>query len=121
MNMFAESASQESATPSNGQDDQQIGFPDSITIFYPKYYFRAFVMAGMYLLEFLAVDHEISRQDKVLACNRKHVYKLLMHWSRNERDEQARAANMIELLSCYAEAQSSSAHFDEVDEKPSPA
>ncbi|KAK9247040.1 hypothetical protein V1506DRAFT_572216 [Lipomyces tetrasporus] len=119
--MFTKSTQRECSTPINGPEGQQTQLSDKITIFYPKHYFRVLVMAGMYLLNFLAIYHEISAEDKTLARNRiKQVYETLMHWSRSERDEYARSAKIIELLSRHAEDQNSSPHFSEAYTKPSP-
>lgn len=94
-----------SASTKNNENipmDESGGEVDTLTTFFPKHYFRVFVMAGMYLLKIIAVDDHMSSQDKVLARNRvREVYEGLIAWSRKERDEFARAARVIELLSTY--------------------
>jgi hypothetical protein len=104
-------------------DSKQTGgsLMDRITIFYPKHYLRIVVMAGMYLLSFLAVDQNITVQDKVLARNSiKHIYETLRGWSRGERDEADRTAKMIEFLSQHAEDKTTAAYFKDPEPKTNP-
>ncbi|KAJ5701433.1 hypothetical protein N7488_008981 [Penicillium malachiteum] len=51
---------------------------EPIDVFFPKYYFKILIMAGMYLIIVLAIDKEISAEDKILARNHiKTVYETL--------------------------------------------
>jgi hypothetical protein len=72
--------------------------------FFPKYYFQILIMAGMYLINILAFDNEMSAEDKNLARNHiKKVYETLTSWSREPRDEAARVARVIDLLSRHVQ------------------
>lgn len=76
----------------------------TIDVFFPKYYFQILIMAGMYLINILAIDEEISAEDKNLARNHiKKVYETLVGWSREPRDEAARVARVIDLLSRHVQ------------------
>jgi hypothetical protein len=56
------------------------------------------------LINILAVDNEMSAEDKNLARNHiKKVYETLMSWSREPRDEAARVARVIDLLSRHVQ------------------
>ncbi|CAI7650248.1 unnamed protein product [Penicillium manginii] len=75
-----------------------------VDVFFPKYYFQILIMAGMYLINILAVDNEMSAEDKNLARNHiKKVYETLMSWSREPRDEAVRVARVIDLLSRHVQ------------------
>ena len=72
------------------------GHQDAITIYYPKNYFYVLVTAGMYFINLLAIDGDISADNRVLAQN---------YLSRESRDEMSRAAAVIELLSLHVDTQ----------------
>lgn len=97
-NIFADSALSGRADP--------VGRPDeTINIYHPKHYFYTLVMAGMYFTNILAIDHDIPTNDRHLARNHiKKVYEMLVNWSRKDRDEAARAARVIDLLSRHVDA-----------------
>lgn len=77
----------------------------TIDIYFPKYYFQVLIMAGMYFINILAIDSEITAEDKSLARNHiKKVYETLVSWSREPRDEAARVARVIDLLSRHVQA-----------------
>jgi ferric iron reductase protein FhuF len=103
-----------------GQNKEHGEDSNRITVLFPKHYFRVIVMAAMYLLTFLGLQHDISQEDKVLARNSiKHIYDTLMGWSQSERDEFHRSANVISLLSQYVESEESSTLFSETEANPS--
>ena len=82
-------------TPTNSFNEAR-----KITSFHPKYYFCVLVMTAMYLIKLMAVDDQMSARDKTLARSRiQEVQTTLMLGSRNELDEQDRAAKMIKFLS----------------------
>lgn len=104
--IFADSAQQEG---SRSTDESNM-----VTTHYPKHYFRMLVMAGMYFINFLAIDREVPAHDRSLACiHIKKVNEVLLHWSRHDRDEVVRAARVIELLASHVEAQYPLLHLDE--------
>ncbi|GAD96987.1 conserved hypothetical protein [Paecilomyces variotii No. 5] len=106
-NIFADSA-QPGTSRSNGE------LPDRVTPYYPKHYFRVLVMAGMYFINFLAIDRDIPTHERTLArVHIEKVKKTLLHWSHHEMDEEARVARMIELLSRHVEVQDPSQQLDE--------
>jgi hypothetical protein len=99
VNLFAASTLPGDSTSLN--DDQKV-----ITIYCPKNYFYILVTAGMYFINLLAIDGDISTNNRVLAQNHiKMVYEILGHWSRGGRDELSRAAAVIDLLSRHVDAQ----------------
>ena len=86
----------------------------AVTSASPKHYFRILVTAGLYLLKIIAIDPDISSQDKILARNRiKQVHEILLKGSNSEIHEHARAAAMIALMSKHAEDQNSVPYFKE--------
>lgn len=77
----------------------------TIDAYFPKHYFQVLIMAGMYIINILAIDSEISAEDKSLARDHiKKVYEALVSWSREPRDEAARVARVIDLLSRHIQA-----------------
>ncbi|CAI7657420.1 unnamed protein product [Penicillium pancosmium] len=91
-NIFGHSSNVGADIPANSTEP--------IDVFFPKYYFQILIMAGMYLINVLAIDKEMSVEDKNLARNHiKEVYETLVNWSRQPRDEAARVARVIDLLS----------------------
>lgn len=106
-NIFAGSAQEERSRSSSGTDER-------VNPYYPKHYFRVLVMAGMYFINFLAIDRDIPAHERTLA--RVHIEKVreaLLHWSRHEMDEEARAARILELLVHHVEVQDPSQQLDE--------
>lgn len=98
VNLFADSALSGDATPTGGQK--------AVTIYCPKIYFYILMTAGMYFINLVATDGDISTNNRVLAQNHiKRVYEILLHWSRESRDEMSRAAAVIDLLSHHVDAQ----------------
>ncbi|KAJ5760532.1 hypothetical protein N7520_007688 [Penicillium odoratum] len=82
---------------------------DILSMHSPKYYFHALVMAGMYFINLLVIDKNISVPDKLLAHNHiKKVYEMLMTQSNEDRDEASRAAKAIDFLSRHVELQDTS-------------
>lgn len=78
-------------------------------IHFPKQYFYALVMAGMYFINLLVIDTNISDPDKVLAQNHiKQAYETINAQSTEERDEASRAGKAIDFLSRHVKAQSES-------------
>ena len=116
--------SQGSAASHAGASEPQIQCsedPETVNNTYPKHYFRILVVTGMFLTKLLAVDHNISAQDRILARNHiKSVYEVLRAISTEEMDEFDRAAHFIGLLSQHAEDSASSAFFQEPASGPSP-
>jgi hypothetical protein len=77
----------------------------TIDAFFPKYYLQILVMAGMYVINILAIDSDMSAENKSLARNHiKKVYETLVSWSQEPRDEAARVAGVIDLLSRHVQA-----------------
>lgn len=79
---------------------------ESFVTHFPKQYLSALVMAGMYFINLLVIDTNISTHDKLLARNHiKKAYETLTAQSTKERDEPYRAGKAIEFLSRHIEAQ----------------
>lgn len=90
-------------------EDNNDSTGEKFSIYFPKQYFHALVMAGMYFINLLVIDTNISTPDKLLARNHiKKVYETIMALSREERDEASRAGKAIDFLSRHIEAQSAS-------------
>ena len=99
VDIFSASAGQGHPELTDVSEDASSLLRDKITVYYPKHYFRVLVMAGMYLLNLLISDRDISEQDERLARSHiNQVYEGLRHWSQQDIDEADRAARMIELL-----------------------
>ncbi|KAJ5260499.1 hypothetical protein N7478_012104 [Penicillium angulare] len=95
-NIFGHSSNVSADIPANSTEP--------IDVFFPKYYFQILIMAGMYLINVVAIDKEMSAEDKSLARNHiKKVYETLLCWSREPRDEAARVARVIDLLSRHVQ------------------
>lgn len=89
---------------SNVSANMSASSTEPIDVFFPKYYFQILIMAGMYLINVLAIDKEMSAEDKSLARNHiKKVYETLVSWSREPRDEAGRVARVIDLLSRHVQ------------------
>ncbi|KAF9890458.1 hypothetical protein FE257_005863 [Aspergillus nanangensis] len=113
-NIFAGSASSEE--PNSADDSGKL-----VTIYYPKTYFQILVMASMYLINHLAIDRSISINDKLLAQNQiKKIYETLTHWSREPRDEAARVARVIDLLSRHVQTQDLSSELQQASHDETP-
>lgn len=81
----------------------------TFNIHFPKQYFHALVMAGMYFINLLVIDTNISESDKLLAQNHiKEAYETITAQSTEEMDEASRAGKAIDFLSRHIEAQSGS-------------
>ncbi|KAJ8103699.1 hypothetical protein POJ06DRAFT_293524 [Lipomyces tetrasporus] len=96
------------------EDMSPISTEQTMDVYFPKHYFKIFIMAGMYFINILAIDSEISAEDKSLARNYiKKVYETLVSWSREPRDEAARGARVIDLLSRHVQASDLSSELQE--------
>ncbi|KAJ5877956.1 hypothetical protein N7455_001421 [Penicillium solitum] len=92
-----------------GREEDCGSTDEMLNIHFPKQYFYALVMAGMYFINLLVIDTNISESYKVLAQNHiKQAYETIGAQSTEERDEASRAAKAIDFLSRHAEAQSGS-------------
>lgn len=92
-----------------------------VMIYFPKYYFHILVMAGMYFINNLAIDRNISTNDKLLAQNHiKKIYETLTHWSREPRDEAARVARVIDLLSRHVQTHYLSSELQQTSQETPP-
>lgn len=92
-----------------GRRDGVESTDESVKVHFPKYYFHALVTAGMYFINLLVIDTNISTPDKLLARNHiKKVFEMLMAQSTEDRDEASRAAEAIDFLSRHIESQSAS-------------
>lgn len=77
-----------------------------LIIHFPKQYLSAVVMAGMYFINLLVIDTNVSTEDKLLVRNYiKKAYETITAQSTEERDEPYRAGKAIEFLSRHIEAQ----------------
>lgn len=98
--IFAESSLPRYASTDSREDNCEI------TVHFPKHYFRVLVMVGMYLIKFVASDHDIPECDRIVAQNNiKKVHKTIACWSQHDMDEWARAARLIALLSTHLNTQ----------------
>lgn len=93
----------------SGRREDYDSTDEMLTIHFPKQYFYALVMAGMYFINLLVIDTNISASDKLLAQNHiKQAYETITAQSTEDRDEASRAGKAIDFLSRHIEAQSGS-------------
>lgn len=93
----------------SGRREDYDSTDEMLTIHFPKQYFYALVMAGMYFINLLVIDTNISASDKLLAQNHiKQAYETITAQSTEDRDEASRAGKAIDFLSRHIEPQSGS-------------